>query len=132
MLLIGSHVSFDKDEQLVKSLSHIVGGKAKTTKRECVQESLKSGIVCSNAELLVAYQHWVDGVFANPKGFLTKESIKIFQKTVDDFCNHNLDAALRVIEIATVNGYRDATWAIDRYKKEHGITGDKITDTYFL
>lgn len=93
----------------------------KETKREAVIRNLKNNIVCNNDELRQAYEDWIDGVYANPKGFLSNASISIFQKTIDDFCNHNLDLALQIISIATVNGYRDATWAIAAYKKNYSV-----------
>ena len=90
------------------------------TKREAIFNNLKTSIATTNDELRQAYEDWIDSVCANPKGFLSKKSIQIFQKTVDDFSNHDLDVALKLIEIATVGGFRDATWAIESYKRQFG------------
>lgn len=90
------------------------------TKREAIFNNLKKFIQVDNEELQQAYEDWVDAVCANPKGFLSKKSIQIFQQTVDNFSNHDLDVALKLIEIATVGGYRDATWAIEGYKRQFG------------
>ena len=65
---------------------------------------------------------WFDAVGANPKGFLSKRSIEIFQKNIDDFANHNLDVALKLIEIAIVGGFRDASWAIESYRRQFGVS----------
>lgn len=108
-------------ENLKKYIKKISKPKTNRTKRDCVKDALKANLVCQNDELKKAYEDWIDGVFANPKGFLSKASIEIFQKTVDDFANHNLDVALQIISIATVNGYRDATWAINRYKQDYKV-----------
>lgn len=110
------------DESLVdniKRLSKVNAPKTKMTQKEATIENLKRFIECDNEELRQAYEDWIEGVYANPNGFLSKKSIAIFQKTVDEFCDRNLDVALKIIEIATVNGYRDATWAINNYKKEY-------------
>ena len=99
-----------------KKLS-VTGGKLTVRQKQCMQ--LKDSIKCSNDELLVAYKDWVDGVYANPKGFLSYKAINIFKQTVDEYANGNLDLALKIIDIATVNGYRDATWAINVFKKDY-------------
>ena len=115
-------IMMSPDESLIDNIKRLVkvnSQKEKVTKKDAIINNLKKCITCENTELREAYEGWIDGVQANPKGFLSKRSIEIFQRTVDDFCNHNLDLALKIIDIATVNGYRDATWAINVYKKEY-------------
>ena len=109
------------DEELIKSVEKWAKIKAranKTTKTQSIANSLKEYIVCDNAELQEAYEGWIDGVYANPNGFLSKKSIQIFQKMIDSYCNRDLDLALNIITIATINGYRDATWAINTWEKD--------------
>ena len=65
-----------------------------------------------------AYCNWIDGVYANPKGFLSKRAVEIFQQKVETFANHDLDVALAVIDIAATNGYRDADWALNKYREK--------------
>ena len=91
---------------------------SKLTQRQKICENLKNFIVCENEELKAAYEGWIEGVYANPRGFLSKRSISIFQEEIDKYANHNLDLALKLIDIATVNGYRDATWAINKYNAD--------------
>lgn len=93
------------------------GGKLTARQKQC--NALKDSLQCSNDELLLAYRDWIDGVYANPKGFLSYKAINIFKQTVDEFANGDLDLALKIIDIATVNGYRDATWAINVFKKDY-------------
>lgn len=81
--------------------------------------NLKSYIQCSNEELLEAYRDWVDGVYARPNGFLSKKAIEVFQHGVDAFAKGDLDLALKIIEIATLNGYRVVDWAIEVFKKDY-------------
>ena len=80
---------------------------------------LKDFIKCSNEELLNAYRDWVDGVYANPRGYLSKRAIIVFQRDVDEFARGDLDLALKIIEIATINGWRCAEWAINTFKKDY-------------
>ena len=93
------------------------GMKQTLTQRQA--EEFKNSINITHPELKEAYDGWVDGVLANPKGFLSKRAIKIFIDTVDSFADGYLDVALTIINIATVNGYRDATWAINKYNEEN-------------
>lgn len=120
-------ILMSNDEKLIEkikktSIKSKNTGEGKITKRQAQANNLKQFINCDNQELREAYLDWIDGVYANPKGFLSKKSIEIFQNTIDDFSKRNLDVALQVISIATVNGYRDATWAINVYKKEHNVS----------
>lgn len=119
-------IIMSEDEQLIKNITKTVVSKsvnpsAKKTQREIQRDTLKKLIYAPNLELRAAYEGWVDGVYANPNGFLSKRAIEIFQKKVDEFANHNLDTALKVIEIATVGGYRDAEWAINSFTKNYNI-----------
>ena len=90
----------------------------KQSQRQIQINNLKNCIQCSNYELLTALRDWVDGVYANPKGFLSKASIKVFQDTLNNYTKGDLDLALRIVQIATVNGCRDCNWAINSYEKE--------------
>lgn len=120
-------ILMSSDEQLVKDISVLANKtKSKRTKQECISDALKASIKCEPLELRDAYHRWVDGVLANPKAFLSVAAIQIFMNKLDTFCNHNLDAALEILEICTVNGYREADWGINLYKKNHRIFTDKL------
>lgn len=93
--------------------------RAKMTQRQKQAEEFKSKLTYPNPEIEAALKDWVDGVYANPKGFLSYRSIKSFKETVDSYAQGNLDLALKIIEIATINGYRDATWAINLFEKDY-------------
>jgi hypothetical protein len=43
----------------------------------------------------------------------TKAVVQLFEKTITEY-SHNKAIRLKIIEIATVNSYRDATWAINK------------------
>ena len=89
----------------------------KESGRRHVINALKDSIQCSNFELLSALRDWVEGVYSNPNGFLSKSAIKIFQDTLNDYTKGDLDLALRIVKIATVQGYRDCTWAINLFEE---------------
>ena len=87
---------------------------------------LKNSIVCSNYELLTALRDWVDGVYARPGGFLSKSSIKLFQDTLNNYTQGDLDLALAVVRVATIQGYRDCTWAINLYESNKAKANSNI------
>ena len=91
---------------------------AKLSQRQLVINELKDCINTSNFELTKALREWVDGVYANPKGFLSKTAIQIFINTLNNYTKGDLDLALRIVQIATINGYRDCDWAIKLYEKD--------------
>lgn len=97
----------------------VVQSSTKMSMRQKTILELKDFIKCSNEELLTAYRDWVDGVYANPKGYLSKRAIIVFQRDVDEFARGDLDLALKIIEIATINGWRCAEWAINTFKKDY-------------
>lgn len=90
----------------------------KETKKQAIIKNLKDSIVCSNYELLTALRNWVDTIMNKPNGFLSKNIIVTFQKTLDTYTKGNLDLALRLVEIATIQGYKDCSWAINIYEKD--------------
>lgn len=91
----------------------------KMTLRQKQAEDFKKGLTITHPELRAAYEGWIDGVYANPKGFLSKRAIDIFIAAVDQFADGYLDVALNVINIATVGGYREAEWAINKYNEKY-------------
>ena len=74
----------------------------------------------TNQELMSAYSDWIDAVYAN-KGWMSKKAIVVGQAVVDEFSKRNLDVALKLIEIATIHGYVDMTWAINRYNEQYNV-----------
>lgn len=119
----------DKITKMTEVKGSTVASIGKGTQRQQQCNMLKSKIICSNEELLAAYKDWVDGVYANPRGFLSVRAIDIFQKAIDDFAKGNLDLALKIIDIATVNGYRDAQWAINAFNKDYADSFKKQFST---
>ena len=98
----------------------------KLSQRQYLINNLKDSIECSNYELLTALRGWVDGVYSNPNGFLSKQSIKIFQQTLNDYTKGDLDLALQIVNVATTHGYRDCQWAINYLEKNKKISNLKI------
>lgn len=110
------------DEKLLKPLIKVAKQPAKKgTKAEAIRDNLKTNIVTTNEELVEAYSDWIDAVYAKD-GWMSKKSVICAQNVVDTFSNRNLDVALKVIEIATINGYRDMSWAVNNYKRDYNVS----------
>lgn len=114
-----------EDAQLLKKVTKLSEVKSVTTagskmsQRQRYIQTLKGYITCTNEELLNAYKSWVDGVYANPKGFLSQKAVTSFQRDIDEFAKGDLDLALKVVEIATIRGWKCADWAISEFNKDY-------------
>ena len=109
------------DEDLISNVKKLSSAKSKReTKADAIRNNLKTNIVTTNAELLKAYSDWIDAVYAN-KGWMSKQAVIEGQRVVDEFSKRDLDVALRLINIATIHGYVDMTWAINRYDEQYKV-----------
>ena len=109
------------DEDLVKDISNLSKKKQpRKTKAEAIISALQQNIITLNPELRQAYYDWINAVYAKD-GFMVKTAVISAQQNLDKFADQKLDVALKVLEIATINGYRDITWAINNYKKDYKV-----------
>ena len=115
-------ILMSQDETLLKDISKIVKAKSspKRTKSQVIRDNLKENIVTTNEELREAYSEWIDSVYAK-EGWMSKKAVVSAQAVVDEFSQHDLDIALKVVDIAAINGYRDMSWAVNTYKKDYNI-----------
>lgn len=93
----------------------------KATQRVCIINNLKDSIRCNTYEVLVALRDWIDTIMADPKNYLSVQQVALFKDRLDEYCNGNLELALKIIEIATIHGYRDCQWAINTYEKDKKV-----------
>ncbi len=86
---------------------------AKAAKIAGIKATMKKAIFETDIDLRAAYERWVDGMVDAENCKFTKAVVQLFEQTVTGYTS---DKALRlkIIEIATVNSYKDATWAINR------------------
>ena len=106
----------DGNEVILKRFVKEVKDQKKSTKAEMIRQNLKNNILTTNEELRNAYCEWIDSV-SHKRGYMAKKAVIEGQKIVDQFSNHDLDVALKIIGIATVNSYVDMNWAINNYKQ---------------
>lgn len=116
-----------ENENLIKDVSKIVKTKKeKKTKVDSIKDNLKSHVLTSNQELRSAYNDWIESVYAK-QGWMSVKSVEAGQKLIDNFTStedgkHDLDIALRILEIASIGGYRDIQWAINSYQDNYNVS----------
>lgn len=106
------------NESILKGFAKEIKNKKKETKADIIKQNLKKNINTTNDELYNAYCEWIESV-SNKRGYMDKKAVIEGQKVIDDYCNRDLDKALKIISIATSNSYIDMTWAINNYKKDY-------------
>ena len=114
--LVSAEPTTIKDlEKLVKSAKP-----KKKTKSAAIADTLKSKVTVENSELREAYFDWIDAVMYK-QGWMSATSVTTAPKVIDAYCDHNLDLALELLKIASINGYRDIQWAINSYEADHKV-----------
>lgn len=106
------------DEELLKEAKIQKSKSTKLTKKQAILNSLKNNIVTDNVDLVAAYEEWITAIY-EIKGYMDKKAVIAAQTTIDNFSQRNLDVALKVIEVAIINGYIDMTYAINAYKRNY-------------
>jgi len=114
----------DPDEQLIDKIAKLKKkstNKKGRTKADAIKDNLKANLKVQNIELREAYCDWIDAVY-DKQGWMSVKCVTIAEKTVDDFSNHDLDVALKLLEIAAIHSYRDIQWAINVYNQEFKVS----------
>ena len=104
------------EEEIVKPKQKSVG--KKLTKEEQSKQQMKECLDVVNPELYCAYCEWIDAVFAKLH-WMSQKAVKVAQTLIDEASQRDLDVALKILEIATINGYKDMSWAIKNYKENY-------------
>lgn len=108
-------------EDIQENVKKVVASTMKTeklTQKQQIARQVKAAVYTANSELYSAYSDWIDAV-CDKIGWMSKKAVTIAQQTVDNYARGNLDLALKLIEIATVAGYRDMIWAIQAFEKDY-------------
>ena len=116
-------IMMSPDETLLEDIKSITKKPKKSkrvTKTEAIKENLKAAIITDNEELKEAYCCWIDAVYTKD-GWMTVDAVQVAQEVIDDASNRDLDIALSILKIARINAYRDMTWAVNYYQKQHSV-----------
>lgn len=107
----------------IKDLQKIVKNALpkKRTKAAAIADNLKARLEVKNPELYELYCQWIDTVI-HKQGWMSATSVTTAPQVLDAYCDHNLDLALEIMKIASLNGYRDIQWAINKYEEDHKVS----------
>lgn len=105
-----------KDLKSIAITAKVTREDKKESKRVGIIHRLQDGVVEADEDLLNAYKQWIEVLY--DKGVCRKPQVDLFINSVR---NYSSDKAvqLEIIQISTKLSYRDATWAISRYKQAH-------------
>jgi hypothetical protein len=110
----------DEDTKKLKKTSAVKKDE-KAAKVAGIKQNMKRFIVETDSELRAAYERWIEGMVDAANCRFTRAVVEVFEKTVTDYTPDKAKR-LRIIEIATVNSYKDATWAISRLSSSRPAT----------
>ena len=102
----------DEDTTKLKKVGK-TSADVKEAKIAGMKATMKKALVETDPEIRAAYERWIDGMIDAANCRFTKAVVQIFEKTVSEYST-NKAIRLKIIEIATTNSYKDATWAINR------------------
>jgi len=78
-----------------------------------IKATMKKAIIDTDYNTRLAYERWIDGMVDAQNCKFTKAVVQLFEKTITEY-TQDRDLRIKIIEIATTNSYKDATWAINR------------------
>lgn len=102
----------DEDTKKLKKTSAVKKDE-KAAKIAGIKINMKKAILETDPELRAAYERWVEGMVDAANCRFTKAVVQLFEQTVSTYTSDKTKR-LKIIEIATVNSYKDAWWAINR------------------
>lgn len=102
----------DEDTKKLRKTSAVKKDE-KAAKIAGIKINMKKAILETDPELRAAYERWIDGMIDAANCRFTKAVVQLFEETVTTYTKDKAKR-LKIIEIATVNSYKDAGWAINR------------------
>ena len=110
----------DEDTTKLKKTSAVKKDE-KAAKIAGIKANMKKALLETDTEIRVAYERWIDGMVDAANCKFTKAVVQLFEQTVTSYTPDKAKR-LRIIEIATANSYKDATWAISRLSSTRPTT----------
>lgn len=113
----------EENENIRKDLSSFRKAATAKSKGDYILNSVKGNIDQTlPEELQLAYSNWLDSVYAK-FNFINKQTLFNAQTEVNAAANHDLDAAINIVNIAAANGWKDMRWAVKVYKERYINSG---------
>ena len=85
----------------------------KAAKIAGIKTTMKKALFTTDPALREAYERWIDGMVDAQNCKFTKAVVELFERTVTQYTSDK-NTQLKIIEVATINSYKDATWAINK------------------
>lgn len=118
-LLLGTDVQSMQDEA---KQTKAAKEEKKTNKKVYQAIGVKKSIVESDPDVKAKLYELVDASFASKYKPLNKQSVKVFQDTINNF-TQDKQAKIQIINIAISNGYTEPSWAINAFNRDYIRTG---------
>ena len=116
----------DEDTTKLKK-TNAVKKDEKAAKIAGIKATMKKAILETDPEVRAAYERWIEGMVDAANCRFTKAVVQLFEQTVTDY-TPDKTKRLKIIEIATVNSYKDATWAINRLSSTRPNVATKLPE----
>lgn len=116
----------DEDTKKLKKTSAVKKDE-KAAKIAGIKITMKKAILETDPEVRAAYERWVEGMVDAANCRFTKAVVQLFEKTITEYTQDKA-TRLKIIEIATVNSYKDATWAINRVTGFRASTPPRLSE----
>lgn len=117
---VNSMVEIITNEDTSKLKKSKSSADVKAAKVAGIKATMKRALFTTDRELREAYERWVDGMVDAQNCKFTKAVVQLFEKTVSQYTTDKT-TQLKIIEIATINSYKDATWAINKITNPAGF-----------
>lgn len=102
-------------ERIKKVVTASIKTEKKKSKEEAIRDNMRSVVDnCPDEDLKNALYDWIDALLTSR--FLTKSIVRDFKDGVCKYTN-DVNVALEIIRIATLQGWSDINWAINSYEK---------------
>ena len=107
-----SKTEFEKLRRKYKSKKE-----SQEAKKQSIATAIKDGIIYPDLQVKEKLCEWVDTIFATTKLQLTSKIVDVFIATLNAYVQGDMDKALKIVQIAINQSFRDCTWAINSYER---------------
>lgn len=118
----------DEDTTKLKKTSAVKKDE-KAAKIAGIKATMKKALLETDVEVRGAYERWIEGMIDAANCRFTKAVVQLFEKTVTEYTTDKA-TRIKIIEIATTNSYKDATWAINKLGgfRTTGFTASRVPE----
>lgn len=98
----------------------------KTASKKASIQAIKNSIECRTPEVITRLYTWIDSIYESGKG-ISKAQVKLFKDQLDDYCNGDLNKAIKLLDLAISTNYTTFDWVKSSYEKTLKTTSTPIT-----